>query len=123
MKVRVVIDGKAYEVEYEPKEENSLTPPGPEQRAQSLVLPTQPVPGSGKSDVDESKVCRSPVAGIVVRIHVEPGRLLRAGDILLVVEAMKMENNLTAAAAVKIKSVKVKVGDAVKVGEILIEFE
>ena len=63
------------------------------------------------------------MAGIVTRVHVEPGQSVQSGDILLVVEAMKMENNLASPAGAKVKLVTVKVGDTVKAGQILIEFE
>ena len=41
----------------------------------------------------------------------------------MVVEAMKMENNLAAAVAARVNSVNVKVGDTVKVTQIMVEFE
>jgi biotin carboxyl carrier protein len=63
------------------------------------------------------------VAGIVTRIDVEPGEAVQEGEIVVVVDAMKMENILTAAATSKVSAVKVKVGDPVKLGQILIEFE
>ena len=46
--------------------------------------------------MNEEKVCRSPVSGIVVRVAAQVGQSLQAGDILLVLEAMKMETNITA---------------------------
>jgi len=114
LKRQIVIDGKTYEVEYDTAED----------RAQSIVLPSPPSPGASASpDVDESKLCRSPVAGIVTRIDVEPGQSVQAGETILVVEAMKMENNLTAASAAKVNSVQVKVGDSVKVSQIMVEFQ
>ncbi len=89
-----------------------------------LVLPTPHRHGElGASKIDEGKVCRSPVAGIVTRINVAPGQFIRNGEVVLVAEAMKMENNLTAASAAKVSSVKAKVGDAVKAGQVLIEYE
>jgi biotin carboxyl carrier protein len=45
------------------------------------------------------------------------------GDVLLVVEAMKMENDITAPAQAKAASIKVNVGDAVRAGQVLVEFE
>ena len=45
----------------------------------------------------KNKVCRSPVSGIVVKVAAQLGQKLQAGDILLVLEAMKMETNITAA--------------------------
>lgn len=129
MKVRIEIDGKTYEVEYDnsegnPPGANPSSDPRAAERVQSLVLPTPQGPGSaGSSDIDESKVCRSPVAGIVSRIAVEVSQSVQGGDIVLVAEAMKMENNITAPGDAKVKAIHVKAGDTVKAGQILIEFE
>lgn len=124
MKHQIVINGKTYEVEYDDADENASPSAPPIEPAQSIVLPTPPVPGSSQpSEVDESKLCRSPVAGIVARVNVEVGQSVQAGEIVVVVEAMKMENNLATAVAARVNSVKVKVGDTVKVTQIMVEFE
>lgn len=124
MKRQIVIKGKTYEVEYDATDENTSPSAPPMEPAQSIVLPTPPVPGSSQpSAVDESKLCRSPVAGIVVRINVAVSQSVKAGEIVVVVEAMKMENNLAAAVAAKVNSVKIKVGDTVKASQIVVEFE
>ena len=124
MKHQIVINGKTYEVEYDDADENASPSAPPIEPAQSIVLPTPPVPGSSQpSEVDESKLCRSPVSGIVARVNVEVGQSVQAGEIVVVVEAMKMENNLATAVAARVNSVKVKVGDTVKVTQIMVEFE
>jgi methylmalonyl-CoA carboxyltransferase 1.3S subunit len=124
LKHQIVINGKTYEVEYDDADENASPSAPPIEPAQSIVLPTPPVPGSSQpSEVDESKLCRSPVAGIVARVNVEVGQSVQAGEIVVVVEAMKMENNLATAVAARVNSVKVKVGDTVKVTQIMVEFE
>ena len=86
---------------------------------------TTPAPAkpAGDSVVDEDKVCRSPVSGIVVRVAAQVGQSLQKGDILLVLEAMKMETNITAPAAGKIKSLSVNQGDSVQAGQVVVEFE
>jgi methylmalonyl-CoA carboxyltransferase small subunit len=48
---------------------------------------------------------------------------MQVGDVLLVLEAMKMETNITAPLDAKVASVNAKVGDAVKTGQVLVEFE
>ena len=53
-------------------------------------------PAADSKPVNEEKVCRSPVSGIVVRVAAQVGQSLQTGDILLVLEAMKMETNITA---------------------------
>jgi methylmalonyl-CoA carboxyltransferase small subunit len=77
----------------------------------------------GDAVADESKVCRSPVAGVVVRVNAQVGQQIQANDPLLVLEAMKMETNITAPVAGKIKAINANVGDGVQVGQVLVEFE
>jgi methylmalonyl-CoA carboxyltransferase small subunit len=71
---------------------------------------------------NENKVCRSPVSGIVVKVLAEAGQQIQAGDSLLVLEAMKMETNITAPAAGVIAAIKVKAGEHVQTGDVLLEF-
>ncbi|MGA8541810.1 MAG: acetyl-CoA carboxylase biotin carboxyl carrier protein subunit [Terriglobales bacterium] len=129
MKVQIAIGGKTYEVEVEVEGgEDAVGLPGTHSAGigmlQSARVPTAPRPGSS-SDVDaaESQVCRSPVAGIVVRVCVQAGDQLQPDDLLVVLEAMKMETSVTAPTAGKVKAVKVAPGEAVKLNQILIEFE
>lgn len=123
MKTQIIVDGKTYEVEYDDPQESAAST-SPVDPIQSLVLPTAPDPRtSALSSIDEAKLCRSPVDGIVTRIDVGAGKDVADRDVLLVVEAMKMENNIIAPATAKIRAIKVRVGDPVKVGQILVDFE
>ena len=56
-------------------------------------------------------------------VTAEEGQSLQVGDELLVLEAMKMETQVTASEAGKVASVKVKAGDSVQAGQVLVEFE
>jgi methylmalonyl-CoA carboxyltransferase small subunit len=78
---------------------------------------------ASSSPVDEGKAVRSPISGIVVRISAHPGQQIQVGDGVLVLEAMKMETDITAPVAGKVRSVNVQVGDSVKGGQVLVEFE
>ena len=78
---------------------------------------------AAEENVDEEKLCRSPVAGVVIKVNVEPGQAIQANDLIMVLEAMKMETNVTAPGAGKVKNVRVAQGDAVKVNQVVVEFE
>jgi len=128
LKLQIVVDGSTYEVDVEVLEEDSAprSPgylPAYPASVPSVAVPTAPKPVPVPEDVDESKTCPSPVAGLVLRVNVQPGQELQPNDLMMVLEAMKMETNVTAPAAGKIKKVHVKPGDAVKVNQILVEFE
>lgn len=68
-------------------------------------------------------VLRAPMPGMVVRINAKPGEQVAAGAGLVVLEAMKMENELKAAVAGTVKAVRVNSGEAVEKGQVLVEFE
>jgi pyruvate carboxylase subunit B len=63
----------------------------------------------------------APMPGLVVRVDVQPGDKVQAGQPLVVMEAMKMENELRATAAGVVVSVRVQAGVAVEKGSILVE--
>ena len=65
----------------------------------------------------------APMPGLVVRVNVEPGDIVAAGQGLVVMEAMKMENELRAAGAGRVTAVNAKAGEAVDKGAVLVELE
>jgi methylmalonyl-CoA carboxyltransferase small subunit len=73
--------------------------------------------------VDEGKVSRSPISGVVVRVPVQVGQTIQVNDVLLVLEAMKMETVISSPVAGKVARIHVNVGDAVQAGQVLVEFE
>ena len=70
-----------------------------------------------------SPVLRSQITGKVLSISATEGTVVEEGDLLLVIEAMKMENRILAPARVKITSVTVKVGASVSSGDELLRLE
>jgi biotin carboxyl carrier protein len=68
-------------------------------------------------------VLKAPMPGLVVRVQVEPGQAVAPGTGLVVLEAMKMENELRAAVAGVVRAVRVAPGAAVEKGEVLVEFD
>ncbi len=63
----------------------------------------------------------SPMPGKVIKVNVREGDEIREGDVLCVVEAMKMENNIKAVTSAKVAKVFAKEGDKIDVKTILIE--
>ncbi len=66
---------------------------------------------------------RAPMPGLVVRVAAREGEVVQPGTAILIVEAMKMENELRAAAAARVARILVAPGDAVDKGQVLAEFE
>jgi acetyl-CoA/propionyl-CoA carboxylase biotin carboxyl carrier protein len=83
--------------------------------------PTRGSGGSGGSA--NSGEVAAPMQGTIVKVSVEVGQQVAVGDSVVVLEAMKMENQITAEKAGKITKVNVKVGDKVGSGDILVVIE
>ena len=132
MKLNITVDGNLYEVDVEVFEPDynfpAYYPP-----LQARVPAASPAPAAARPAgraaaadepvADESKVCRSPLAGMVSRIMAQVGQHIQVNDELLVLEAMKMETVITAPVAGKVVKINAAVGDAVKQGQVLVEFE
>ncbi len=127
MKLRITIDGKAYDAEVEILEdEDSEHPYVPYSTAAYTPAPvpfTPFVPAPVENHNDGAKVFRSPVTGLVIQVNVLPGQQVETNDVLMVLEAMKMENQVTATHPGRVKTVSVIPGNSVKVNQVLVEFE
>ncbi|XP_053073509.1 propionyl-CoA carboxylase alpha chain, mitochondrial isoform X3 [Acinonyx jubatus] len=76
-----------------------------------------------KAAEDTSSILRSPMPGVVVTVSVKPGDVVAEGQEICVIEAMKMQNSMTAGKTGKVKSVRCKAGDTVGEGDLLVELE
>jgi methylmalonyl-CoA carboxyltransferase small subunit len=129
VKLKVTIDGKVYEVDVEAEPEQQhrseapIATPGPRVHANIPAAPVAAAPAAGAPVADESKVCRSPVAGVVVKVAAQVGQSIQAHDVLMVLEAMKMETSITSPVSGKVAKVNAGVGDPVQSGQVLVEFQ
>jgi acetyl/propionyl-CoA carboxylase alpha subunit len=76
----------------------------------------------GMDELSSNKVndLKAPMPGLVVAINVSEGQSVKKGDVLITLEAMKMENTLKAVSDALVKKVAVKKGSAVEKNEVLI---
>jgi methylmalonyl-CoA carboxyltransferase small subunit len=128
LKLKITVDGKVYEVEveaFEPEPSGpAYVPPAGHARVPAAAPGAAPPPRPGAAPVaDESKVCRSPIAGTVAKVPVQVGQTIKVNDVLIVLEAMKMETVITAPIAGTVAKINSKVGDFVQAGQVLVEFE
>ncbi|TIC81695.1 biotin/lipoyl-containing protein [Nocardioides sp. GY 10127] len=120
MRLKVTVDGVAYDVEVEVEDEPQPTmgavfmAGGSFNAPAAATPPPAPVGGSGEG-------VKAPLSGAVARVLVEVGQEIEPGDVLVVLEAMKMETEITAPAAGTVAGVLVKQGDAVSGGQVLVE--
>lgn len=70
-----------------------------------------------------NKVVKAMLPGNITKILVSEGEEVKAGDVLLILEAMKMENEITAPASGKVKEIRVKEGERVETGQVMVVLE
>ncbi len=78
----------------------------------------------GLSSLSSAKISelKAPMPGLVLKVFVAVGDEVKKGDNLFILEAMKMENIIKAPADVTVKTVKLKSGDKVEKGQVLLQF-
>ncbi len=78
----------------------------------------------GFNTLDSAKVSelKAPMPGLVLKIFVQEGDIIAKGENLFILEAMKMENIIKAPADVTIKNIKIKPGDKVEKGQVVMQF-
>jgi biotin carboxyl carrier protein len=124
-KLRITIENKSYDVTVE-----DLTEADPYQISPASVQP-QAAPAQATPNATAAKpklpmdagAVTSPMAGTIKSVLVKPGDTVKQGQPLVVLEAMKMENQITAPVAGCVKSVDVKAGDSVQESHVLVVLE
>jgi biotin carboxyl carrier protein len=118
----------AYEVEVEVLDAGEGFPPAgslpsPRRQAAAALAATAPKPaGPSKAGTDEGGVA-SPIAGTIVEIKCKVGEVVTKGQVLLVMEAMKMKTSIAAPTDGKVKAIPIAVGDSVRENQMLVAFE
>ena len=121
----VIIDGRSIEVGVRRSEEGYQI--FKNARSSNFVVEDYEVARikkvAGIKDGKASKVVPAPMPGLIVSIGCNVGDEVRRNDGLLVMEAMKMENDIKAPVSGKIKNIFVEAGQSVDKGQKLVEFE
>lgn len=127
MKLKVTVNGTVFDVDVDVEEEPAPTLSTfalPSAMPTQVAAPSAPVAGgTGRAPADEGKALRAAISGTVTKVLVEKGQKVDAGETVLVLEAMKMETEVTAPAAGVVADVAVAPGEAVSGGQLLVEWE
>lgn len=124
------VNGKSYEVEVDEVKGGSVqsvTPVAPAPVAPAPAPAAAPAPKAApaapKAAPGTGGSVTSPMPGNIWKVLVKPGDSVKNGDVLIILEAMKMENEIFAPADGVVASVEVKEGDSVGSGDLLVTFE
>lgn len=124
-KFNVTVNGNSYEVEVEEIKDgvsqvSRPVAPVAQKAAPTASAPKAPTPPKVSPVVAGSGTVTSPMPGTIIDIAVKEGDSVKAGQVCVVLEAMKMENELTAPCDGVVKSVNVNKGASVNTDEVLV---
>ncbi len=137
-KFKVKVNGEEFNVEVEEVVEGSAmsNPSGKVAEPSTTVREVAEVPKSGEGktaqsstsdrrggDISGKKVVSAPLPGKIISVNVKKGDFVKKGDLLLILEAMKMENEIFASTDGKIVDILVSPGDYVSTGDKMIVME
>ena len=116
----VTVNGEQYKVEMEPEKEPEKPKP--------VVRPVAPAPapassGASKASANSQNAVKAPLPGVITEVKVAVGDSVAEGDTVVVLEAMKMANNLDAEKGGKVTAILVQPGQSVREGDPLVVIE
>lgn len=137
---RVVVNGLVYEVAVEelhdegtPQEPSQVAPapqPARQHRTERAPETSDPRPAPPSQEPpkappsgDAGEIISAPLPGTVLDVKVAPGEKVRAGQVLLILEAMKMENEIVAPRDGTVRDILVKKGQAVTTGDGMVRID
>ena len=118
--VSLLVDGESHEVAVEKRSQGFLVHFPADAVDVALAEPSRGVAGGAATGPRGASRLTAPMPGRVVRVLREPGAEVAAGDGLVVIEAMKMENELKSPRAGRVDEVAVREGQAVEAGALLL---
>ena len=130
MKYKVTLKGKTYEVEVEQGEAilldeyEAIAPAAPAAPAAPVAAApapaVAPAPAAPAAAAVAGEQVASPMPGTIVKVNVKAGQAVKSGEVLIVLEAMKMENEIMAPHDATVAQVLVDVGSKVDTGSALV---
>jgi biotin carboxyl carrier protein len=125
--LRITVNGTAYDVQVEELGGNAAAP------AAAASAPAAPAPVAAPAPAEKpaakpaapagGEAVSSPMPGTIVSVNVQVGQSVKKGEVLLVLEAMKMENEIMAPHDAKVAAVLVNKGDSVETGTPLVSLQ
>ena len=114
--LRITVNGTVYDVQVE-EVDGTSAPSAPVVKPVAAPKAAAPAP---KAAVSGGEPVKSPMPGTIISVNVTAGQAVKKGDVLVVLEAMKMENEIKAAKDGKVLSVAVNKGESVDTGAVLV---
>ncbi|MDI9550359.1 MAG: biotin/lipoyl-binding protein [Bacteroidales bacterium] len=117
----VVVNGMSYQVEMENAPAASAGVPAAASAATPAASPAPPAAAPEAKPAGEGKAVESPLPGVIIEVSVKVGDVVKTGQKVAVIEAMKMENEIQAPEAGTVTAVIVNKGDSVLEGDPIVK--
>lgn len=112
-KYNVTVNGTAYEITLEAVDAADVKTAAPAPAAAPATAPAPVAPAAGGETIS------SPMPGTILSVNVQNGAAVKKGDVLMILEAMKMENEIICPCDGTVASVNVQKGASVDTGAVL----
>ena len=123
MNLSVTVDGKTFSVEIaDPKADPMTIIVDGTEFSVTADAAGAVAAAPAQSFVEGSETVTAPIPGVIQEVNVKAGQTVKKGDVLFVLEAMKMKNNITALHDGKVQTVNVSKGDSVTHGQVLMSY-
>ena len=123
MNLSVTVDGKTFSVEIaDPKADPMMITVDGTEFTVSTDAAGAVSAALSQSYVEGSETVTAPIPGVIQEVNVKAGQTVKKGDVLFVLEAMKMKNNITALHDGKVQTVNAQKGDSVTHGQVLMSY-
>lgn len=123
MKYQVTLNNKLYEVDVTESEavitNVAAAAPAAAPVAAAPVVTPAAAPAAAPAQAADGEQVKSPMPGNILAVNVTPGAAVKAGDVMFILEAMKMENEIVAPANGTVKQVLVTKGSVVNTDDVL----
>jgi len=121
-KYRVTVNGQSYDVGVEDAGTASSAPaPAPVVAAVAPSAPAQAPAPAASAPAASAGTIKAPMPGTVLSIKVAAGQSVKRGAVLLILEAMKMENEITAPSDGTVVAIRVQAGSTVNTGDPMVD--
>ena len=114
----ITVNGNVYDVTVE--ENGAVSAPAAAPRRAAAPAPAAAPKAAAPAGVAGSVKVNAPMPGKILKVNVNAGTAVKKGDVLLVLEAMKMENEICAPQDGTVATVECSVGDSVETGKVLV---
>ena len=115
----ITVNGTVYDVTVEEGTGSGAGAAAPKAAAPKAAAPKAAAPKAAPSGAQGAVKVNSPMQGKIISVSASAGQAVKKGDVLMILEAMKMENEVVAPQDGTVASINVAAGDSVDVGAVL----